>query len=228
MRATEFLTEWRNDYLYHATSVPRAIDIWHEDNLGKGASVSTTRSYNYALGYLKNIASGNYGGVIFWIDQNLLRQDIGRRRLKGTDWFVANEPTAVSNDFQRRSDMDDTDRFETLIKQGLSPFRKYVAKIEVWLPKSREYDPNAPGYTRMGDHPDKNYINVRVNQELMNNNWFHNPINRKTWEALKQDPRTEIKGELGSPWKYQGKGIQIHQQFNQNHSMYDPYNDEHR
>ena len=233
MRATEFLTEWREDYLYHATSVLNAIDSWRADKLG-GNSLSTTRNYMYALGYLKNNARMSGGGCIFWLNQKLLRQDIGRRRMPGTDWFAVNDPTAVSDEFQRRSDIHDTDRFETLITGGLSPLRKYVVKIEIWLPANRTVKPTPPGEDPMyryrfkpGDDPNQHH-DLSVNTQLMNNNWLRDPLNRKAWEAMKRDPRTEIKSELGSPRKYQGVGIPNHRQFDPDHQMYDPYYDDNR
>jgi hypothetical protein len=113
--------------------------MWHNDVMGHGGNVSTTRNYNYALGYLKNLG-GQYGigGVIFTLDQDLLRRDIGRRRMPGTDWFKGEPPSSSSDEFKRRDDYLDTDRFETLIKGGLKPFRKYVKRFKYGCQKREQ------------------------------------------------------------------------------------------
>jgi hypothetical protein len=206
MRADEFLTEYREAYLYHATSIPSAIRIWRDDVLrggtgptGKGGfkGVSTTRSYNYALGYMKGTSYDDQGAVIFWIDQDSVKRDLGRRRLKGYDWFTDNDPDDVSGQFQRRSEIDDTDRFETVITQGgLKPFRKYIVKIEVWLPKS--------------DSQDNNAMDV----------YLQKPEDRAVWNALLADPRTDVKAEAGIPRKYQGAPIRAKVQYDPQHPMY--------
>lgn len=195
MRAIEFLTEWKEAYLYHATTIPALLKMWQQDKMGFSGNVSTTRNYDYALGYLLNMSYGQHGGAIIWLNQDLLRQNIGRRRLPATDWFKGETPYDSRDDFQRRSDFHDTDRFETLIKNGLSPLRKYVAKIEVWVPK---------------------------NEQILNNNWLKDPIDRKTWEALQRDPRVEIKQEVGGQSMRFNKPVAYHKQYNQDHDMYDP------
>lgn len=228
MRAIEFLNEWKEADLYHATSIPGMLNMWHKDQLGFNSDVSTTRNYNYALGYLNNISTyGSAGGVIFTLDQDLLRRDIGRRRMPGTDWFKGEPPADSSDEFQRRSDFHDTDRFETLIKSGLKPFRKYVKKIEVWLPKKRTVKPTPPGEDYMyrhrfnpGDDPDQHY-DLSVNDKLMQS-WFKDPVVKATWDALLADPRTEVKQELGAPKKQHNVPIMPRRQYDQDHPMYDP------
>jgi hypothetical protein len=235
MRATEFLNEWQEADLYHATSIPSMLGMWHDDKLGFGGNVSTTRNYNYALGYLKNISTyGESGGVIFTLDQDLLRRDIGRRRMPGTDWFKGEPPESASDEFQRRSDMHDTDRFETLIKGGLNPFRKYVKKIQIWLPKKRKLKPTPPGENsrylhsyKPGGGPDQHY-DVSVNNELMQNVWFRNPEMKATWDALLRDPRTEVKQELGNQQKQYNVPVITRNQYGPDHSLYDPSRDEYK
>ena len=231
MRAKEFLNELQAADLYHATSIPSMLQMWHNDKMGLGKDVSTTRNYNYALGYLKNFDSG---GVIFTLDQDLLRRDIGRKRMPGTDWFKGEPPEDASDEFQRRDDSLDTDRFETLIKGGLKPFRKYVKKIQIWLPKKRTVKPTPPGedpmsrYTsKPGDDPDQ-YYDVSVNDELMQNNWFKDPAMKATWDAILRDPRTEVKQELGYQKTQHNVPVRVRQQYNQDHPMYDPSRDENR
>lgn len=205
MRANEFLNEYREAYLYHATSIPNAIRIWHDDALrggtgprGKGGfkGVSTTRSYNYALGYMKGTSFDDTGAVIFWIDQDAVKRDLGRRRLRGYDWFTDQEPDDMRYDFQRRSEIDDTDRFETVITQGgLKPFRKYVAKTEIWLPTTDNLGNNAMDA------------------------YLQKPENRVVWNALSADPRTDVKQEV-RPRKYQGAPIRAKVQYDTQHPMY--------
>jgi hypothetical protein len=235
MRATEFITEWQEADLYHATSIPGMLSMWHNDKMGVSGDVSTTRNYNYALGYLKNISTyGTGGGVIFTLDQDLLRRDIGRRRMPGTDWFKGEPPESSSDEFQRRSDMNDTDRFETLIKNGLKPFRKYVKKIQIWLPKKRKIKPTPPGENPMyrysqkpGDDPDQHY-DVSVDDELMQNNWFRNPKMKATWDAVLRDPRTEVKQEIGYQKTQHNVPVSARSQYGPDHALYDPSRDEHR
>ena len=231
MRAKEFLNELQAADLYHATSIPSMLQMWHNDKMGLGKDVSTTRNYNYALGYLKNFDSG---GVIFTLDQDLLRRDIGRKRMPGTDWFKGEPPESSSDEFQRRDDSLDTDRFETLIKGGLKPFRKYVKKIQIWLPKKRTVKPTPPGEDSMyryrykpGDDPDQHY-NVSVNDALMQNNWFKDPTMKATWDAILRDPRTEVKQELGYQKTQHNVPVRVRRQYNQDHPMYDPSRDENR
>jgi hypothetical protein len=235
MRAQEFLNEWQEADLYHATSTPSMLSMWHNDKMGFSGDVSTTRNYNYALGYLKNISTyGTGGGVIFTLDQDLLRRDIGRRRMPGTDWFKGEPPESSSDEFQRRSDIHDTDRFETLIKNGLKPFRKYVKKIQIWLPKKRTVKPTPPGEHPMyrhtytpGDDPDQHY-DVSVDDELMQNNWFRNPKMKATWDAVLRDPRTEVKQEIGYQKTQHNVPVSARSQYGPDHALYDPSRDEHR
>ena len=242
MRATEFITEqgvaegslneWQEADLYHVTYIPSMLQMWHNDTMGLGGDVSTTRNYNYALGYLKNFR--NSGGVIFTLDQNRLRRDIGRRRMPGTDWFKGEPPADSSDEFRRRDDSLDTDRFETLIKGGLKPFRKYVKKIQIWLPKKRTIKPTPPGedplyrhtYTP-GDDPDQHY-DVSVNDELMQNNWFRNPTMKATWDAVLRDPRTEVKSELGFQKTQHNVPVRARTQYGTDHRLYDPSKDDFR
>ena len=242
MRATEFiikqgvaegsLNEWQEADLYHVTYIPSMLQMWHNDTMGLGGDVSTTRNYNYALGYLKNFR--NSGGVIFTLDQNRLRRDIGRRRMPGTDWFKGEPPADSSDEFRRRDDSLDTDRFETLIKGGLKPFRKYVKKIQIWLPKKRTIKPTPPGedplyrhtYTP-GDDPDQHY-DVFVNDELMQNNWFRNPTMKATWDAVLRDPRTEVKSELGFQKTQHNVPVRARTQYGTDHRLYDPSKDDFR
>jgi hypothetical protein len=245
MRASEFITEWRESYLYHATSIPNAIQIWRQDALKGGTGprygrtkfkgVSTTRNYNYALGYMTGDNYDDRGGVIFWINQELVKQDLGRRRLKGYDWFVDNDPDDTSDEFQYRSDFHDTDRFETVItKGGLTPFRKYVAKIEIWLPKAFDKAPMPQGldptqqfqwtnqtgpYALDYKDPDKHRVNIRPNEEVMNR-YLLDPLNKQAWSAMLADPRTDVKPNPGLPKKHQGKFITRRVQYDQNHPMY--------
>ena len=234
MRVAEIITEWREAYLYHATTISGAISIWRADYLKGGTGpkygkvpfkgVSTTRNYNYALGYLKgHVSSMDNGGVIFWINQDLVKRDLGRRRLKGFDWFQANEPEDSRDEFQFRSEMDDTDRFETVITNGgLHPFRKYVSKIEIWLPKTFDYDPNAQGpRVSYANDPDRGKINIRPDEQLMNM-VLRDPNDKQAWNAIIQDPRTDVKKELGTPRIYQGASIRPKVQYDSNHPMYDP------
>ena len=229
MRANEFITEWQEADLYHATSIPSMVSMWHNDVIGHGGNVSTTRNYNYALGYLKNLG-GHYGigGVIFTLDQELLRRDIGRRRMPGTDWFKGEPPESSSDEFKRRDDYLDTDRFETLIKGGLKPFRKYVKKIQIWLPEKRTVKPTPPGEDPMyrhrykpGDDPDKHY-DISVNKE-MQDNWFKNPTTKATWDAILRDPRTEVKQELAFPRTHHNVPVRARYQYGQDHPMFDPW-----
>jgi hypothetical protein len=207
MRAQEFLNEWQEADLYHATSIPSMLGMWYNDKMGFGGDVSTTRNYNYALGYLKSISTyGSSGGVIFTLDQDLLRRDIGRRRMPSTDWFKGEPPESSSDEFRRRDDFLDTDRFETLIKGGLEPFRKYVKKIQIWLPKKGE----------------------AVHDELMQNNWFKNSKMKETWDALLRDPRTEVKQELGNQQKQYNVPVRSREQYGPDHPLYDPSRDEHQ
>ena len=231
MRVAEIITEWKEAYLYHATSIPNAIRIWRTDYL-KGSTtgsdgkvpfkgVSTTRNYNYALGYMKGTASDDTGGVIFWINQDLVKRDLGRRRLKGYDWFQANDPEGYRDEFEYRSEMHDTDRFETVItKGGLRPFRKYVSKIEIWLPKTFDYAPDAPNVPYAND-PDRGKINIRPNEQVMNM-YLSDPIDKQAWNAIIQDPRTDVKKDPGVPRIYQGAPIKPKVQYDSNHPMYDP------
>lgn len=245
MRASEFITEWKEAYLYHATSIPNAIQIWRQDALtgGTGPSygrtkfkgVSTTRNYNYALGYMTGDSYDDQGGVIFWINQELVKQDLGRRRLKGYDWFSDNEPEDASDEFQRRSEFHDTDRFETVVtKGGLKPFRKYVAKLEIWLPKAFDKAPMPQGlstqqqwdwthqlgdYARNPKNPDAQQVNIRPNEEVLNR-YLSDPLNKKAWDAMLADPRTEVKPNPGLPRRHQGKFITPKVQYDQNHPMY--------
>jgi hypothetical protein len=245
MRSAEFITEWRESYLYHATSIPNAIQIWRQDALKGGTGprygrtkfkgVSTTRNYNYALGYMRGDSYDSTGGVIFWINQDRVKQDLGRRRLKGYDWFADNQPDDVSDKFQFRSEFHDTDRFETVItKGGLSPFRKYVAKIEIWLPKTFDQAPMPQGlnatqqfqwqnqtgpYAMDYKNPDKYRVNIRPDEEVMGR-YLSDPINKKAWSAIIADPRTDVKSNPGLPKTYQGKGIRSKFQYDQNHPMY--------
>ena len=219
------LNEWQEADLYHVTYIPSMLQMWHNDTMGLGGDVSTTRNYNYALGYLKNFR--NSGGVIFTLDQNRLRRDIGRRRMPGTDWFKGEPPADSSDEFRRRDDSLDTDRFETLIKGGLKPFRKYVKKIQIWLPKKRTIKPTPPGedplyrhtYTP-GDDPDQHY-DVSVNDELMQNNWFRNPTMKATWDAVLRDPRTEVKSELGFQKTQHNVPVRARTQYGTDHRLYD-------
>ena len=226
------LNEWQEADLYHVTYIPSMLQMWHNDTMGLGGDVSTTRNYNYALGYLKNFR--NSGGVIFTLDQNRLRRDIGRRRMPGTDWFKGEPPADSSDEFRRRDDSLDTDRFETLIKGGLKPFRKYVKKIQIWLPKKRTIKPTPPGedplyrhtYTP-GDDPDQHY-DVSVNDELMQNNWFRNPTMKATWDAVLRDPRTEVKSELGFQKTQHNVPVRARTQYGTDHRLYDPSKDDFR
>jgi len=231
-QVAEVITEWQEADLYHVTSIPSMLRMWHTDNIGLGGNVSTTRNYNYALGYLKANGGRGPGGVIFTLDQDLLRRDIGRRRMPGTDWFSTRfhggAPEDASDEFQRRRDDLDTDRFETLIKGGLSPFRKYVKKIEIWLPKDRTLKPIPPGEDPMyrnhytpGDDPDKHY-DVKLYGRLMKNNWLKDPVMRATWFAIRRDPRTEVKQELGYQKRHHGVPVDDRRQYDTNHPMYDP------
>lgn len=244
MRINEILTEWREAYLYHATTIPGAISIWKADSLrgGSGPSVgknqfrgpSTTRSYHYALGYMKNENRDNTGGVIFWINQELVKRDLGRRRLKGYDWFTDHDPSDTSDEFQRRSELHDTDRFETVIKGGLTPFKKYLVKIEIWLPRTFDRAPppadadedelfawrNRTGkYSLDPKDPYKGQINVRPDQEVIKK-YTSDPAAKQAWESMLSDPRTDVKSELGMPKKYQGAPISIKRQYDRNHPMY--------
>lgn len=230
MRAQEFIAEWQEADLYHVTSIPAMLSMWRQDRLGRGnEDVSTTRNYNYALGYLR--ASRIPGGVIFTLDQDLLRRDIGRRRMPGHDWFQGEPPEDSSDEFQRRSDFHDTDRFETLILNGLKPFKKYVKKIEIWLPVKRTPKPLQPGENLgrrafySGDDPDK-YNDLSVYTELMQNNWFRDPENKTAWDQILADPRTDLKKELGYPIKRHNVAIQPRYQYGTDHPMYDPEKDE--
>ena len=226
------LNEWQEADLYHVTYIPSMLQMWHNDTMGLGGDVSTTRNYNYALGYLKNFR--NSGGVIFTLDQNRLRRDIGRRRMPGTDWFKGEPPADSSDEFRRRDDSLDTDRFETLIKGGLKPFRKYVKKIQIWLPKKRTIKPTPPGedplyrhtYTP-GDDPDQHY-DVSVNDELMQNNWFRNPTMKATWDAVLRDPRTEVKSELGFQKTQHNVPVRARTQYGTDHRLYDLSKDDFR
>ena len=231
MRAQEFLNEWQEADLYHVTNIPSMLQMWHNDVMGLGGNVSTTRNYNYALGYLKNF---NSDGVIFTLDQDQLRRDIGRRRMPGTDWFKGEPPESSSDEFQRRDDSLDTDRFETMIKGGLKPFRKYVKKIQIWLPKKRTVKPTPPGEHPMyrysykpGDDPDQHY-DVSVDDQLMQNNWFKNPTMKATWDAVLRDPRTEVKQDLGYQRTQHNVPVRARSQYGPDHQLYDPSRDEHR
>jgi hypothetical protein len=245
MRANEFITEWREAYLYHATSIPDSIRIWHQDWLRGGTGpiygrtkfqgVSTTRNYNYALGYLIGNNRDSTGGVIFWINQDLVKRDLGRRRLKGYDWFTDNEPDDTSDEFQRRSEFDDTDRFETVItKGGLHPFKKYVTKIEIWLPKTsdrmpppeeltpdqkRNWEHNLGDYNLDPKNPDKYRTNIRVDQKVMDR-YLSTPAEKQTWLSMTSDPRCEIKQTPGLPRQYQGTYIRQKVQYDTDHPMY--------
>jgi len=235
MKIKDIILEYKEAYLYHTTDIFSAIRIWQSDDLrgGSGPSdgktkfsgASTTRNYNYALGYLRG--SHYYSGVIFWLNQDLIKQDIGRRRLRGYDWFVDAEPNTLNVDANRRDDFQDTDRFETVItKGGLTPFRKYVAKMEVWLPRTHDRlppQPNERPWDRAANdtkNPDKWNTNIRIDQELIDS-WLKDPMLRGAWEAMKRDPRTDIKTELGKPSVYQGKQIEPKVQFNTEHPAYD-------
>ena len=232
MRANEFITEWQEADLYHATSIPNMLNMWHTDKLGHGGQVSTTRNYNYALGYLINISTyGQRGGVIFTLDQDLLRRDIGRKRMPGTDWFRGEMPGDASDDFQPRSDMHNTDRFETLIINGLDPFRKYVKKIEIWLPRKRTVKPTPPGEGPMyrhtyhqGDSYDKHH-DISLDQAYLDDR-FRNPTTKATWDAILRDPRTEVKQQLGHPSTQHNVPISKRYQYDQDHPLYDPSRDQ--
>lgn len=215
MLINEILTEWRESYLYHTTSIPSAVSIWRDDFLSgntgptvghnKFSGVSTTRNYNYALGYLIGNNHDTAGGVIFWINQDLVKRDLGRRRLKGYDWFQDRTPDDTIDDFQFRSELHDTDRFEIVItKGGLKPFRKYVAKIEIWLPEPKNLTPDQQ------DNSD----------ETMLSNYFRNPLDKKAWKAMLRDPRTDVKKDPGLPKKYQGSTIRRKVQYDIGHPMY--------
>jgi hypothetical protein len=224
MRAKDFITEWKEADLYHATSINSMVSMWHSDKMGYGGNVSTTRSYNYALGYLQHISEyGRNGGAIFTLDQDLLRRDIGRKRMPQTDWFRGEPPEDAVDDFRRRSDVDDTDRFETLIKRGLSPFRKYVKKIEIWLPKKRTVKPTPPGkdiwyrHTSHPEDPDFHY-DVSSNDELLQSWLGRSPEMKATWAALLRDPRTEVKKELGYQHKQHNVNVFPRQQYDADHS----------
>jgi hypothetical protein len=235
MRAFEFLNEWQEADLYHATSIPSMLSMWHNDVIGHGGNVSTTRNYNYALGYLKNLGSTrNNGGVIFTLDQDLLRRDIGRRRMPAADWFKGEPPESSRDEFKRRYDFLDTDRFETLIKGGLKPFRKYVKKIQIWLPKKRTLKPTPPGEnswyrysSKPGDDPDQHY-DVSIDTELMQNNWFKNPTMKATWDALLRDSRTEVKQELGYQKTQHNVPVRSRSQYGPDHQLYDPSRDDYK
>ena len=233
MRISEIITEWRESYLYHATSIPNAVRIWRSDSLrgtsGPGPAykpsalkgVSTTRNYNYALGYLTGTSFDDTGGVIFWINQDLVKRDLGRRRLIGYDWFYDTQPDEVSDEFQFRSEKHDTDRFETVItKGGLTPLRKYVSKIEIWLPKTFDYDPNFRGpQVTSTDDPDRGKINIRPDEKVMAG-YLSDPMDKKAWDAMLRDPRVDVKQRPGMPQKYQGKRITPKVQFDTRHPMY--------
>lgn len=243
MRIDEILTEWRESYLYHSTDIPSAITIWRTDNLrgGTGPSigrnrfsgVSTTRSYSYALGYLNGNSTENEGGVIFWLDQDLIKRDLGRRRLKGYDWFADNNPDDTSDEFQLRNWFKDTDRAEIVItKGGLSPIRKYVHKIEIWLPKTFDREPlplNATererfewqnkigNYSYNPNYPDRGKINIRSDEEKISR-YLRDPMDKKAWEAMIKDPRADIK--LGLPQTHLGKYVYPRKQYDYNHPMF--------
>lgn len=225
MRAKDFVTEWKEADLYHATSITNMLSMWHEDKMGYGkGNVSTTRSYNYALGYLKHISrTGSNGGAIFTLDQDLLRRDIGRKRMPQTDWFRGEPPEDAVDDFRRRSDVDDTDRFETLIKRGLNPFRKYVKKIEIWLPKKRTIKPTPPGegpmYRRTSHPTDPDFhYDVSADDELLQAWLKRSPEMKATWAALLRDPRTEVKKELGYQSTHHNVAVFPRQQYDADHS----------
>lgn len=245
MRINEILTEWKESYLYHATDIPSAISIWRSDSLRGGSGptigktkfsgVSTTRNYNYALGYMKGDNTDSEGSVIFWINQDLVKRDIGRRRLKGYDWFQDNKPDDTVDDFQFRSDSHDTDRFETVItKGGLTPFRQYVSKIEIWLPKTYDRAPlpadaseddkwqyhfSTGKFAHDYKNPDKHRINIRPDEKIMGN-YLSNPLDKLAWDAMLRDPRTDVKKAPGLPRTYQGKNIRIRRQYDHNHEMH--------
>lgn len=226
MRAKQFISEWREDYLYHATDISSAIRIWANDKLGLGndtrKTTSTTRNYTYALGLLNSISRS--GGVIFWIDQNKLRQDIGRKKIKGYDWFAQHEPEDVDPDIQLRNWSQDTDRSETTVAGGIPNFKKYLVKTEVWLPQAHDMRPLTKDETHRvyypGDARDKYHTNVRVDQTYLDRNILANPATKQSWEQMLADPRTTVKPELGSPTSYQGKRVSTRDKFDQDHRMY--------
>ena len=226
MRAHEFLTEWRESNLYHGTDLLSAIEIWMSNKLNPNKhaeGVSTTRNYAYVLGYLKN-SSENDGGVIFWLNQDKIKQQFGRRKLVGYDWFVDHDPATIGDNFQRRSWGHDTDRAETTLVGGLQPLNPFVDKIEIWLPRKFDYQDHS---FNPGDDPDSNKKNIRVNNDRLQEILFNKRI-RMGWEKLKADPRTEIKNELGSPRKHLGKYVEPRRQYSPEHPMYEPRYDDDR
>lgn len=231
MKASEFLTEWQEADLYHATSISRLINIWQTDTLGsqtsKVSNTSTTRNYNYALGYLQGEISPYGGGAIITLDQDLLRRDLGRKRLQPTDWFKGEPPDTADDRFQRRSIAHDTDRFETLLKDKLHPVKKYIKQVQIWLPKKRIPRPLQPGeigVLRAGDDPDKFY-NVELDTEFLSK-ILSNAQNKSTWDAMLQDPRVKVQQELGHQKKHHNVPVQSYYQYSTRHPMYNPRKDD--
>jgi hypothetical protein len=227
MTIEDLLEAVRPADLYHVTTIPGLLAMWQSDRLGGDglkARPSTTRSWNYALGYLKTVSNyGHGGGAIISIDQDLLKRDLGRRRIRGYDWFADQEPDDMNPDAERRSWAWDTDRAEQQILGGIDNLKRYIKRIDIWLPKLQTRRADAPPTDsyKYGEYqdPDANY-DVATNLELITRWLKANPQDKAAWDQLKQDPRVIIHTAPGYQKQNLGRPLQGRQQYDQEHPAY--------
>jgi hypothetical protein len=190
MRSREFIAEFRENRLYHATTFPSALAVWKSQEFRPGTSF--TRMWTYAWGYARGMNYPQSGYVVFALDYDRLRREFGRRNLYFYDWFQVNEP--VDARYSLRHWWDDTDRAEVRNVRPI-PLSRFLASVDVWLPV--DYRPSAdPKYTLMPLPPQQ----------------------QAQWEAMQRDPRVKLH-EPGPP-RSPGVNIRDRRQYDQDHDAY--------
>jgi hypothetical protein len=216
MRAKEFITEWRDSHLYHATTWGDALAIWRSGAFRPGTSF--TRMWTYATGYAQGMQSPSNGYAVFALDADKLRREFGRSNLSGYDWFHDHNPSDAGR-YQRRDWFSDTDRAEEQNRKAI-PVKKFLAKLDIWMPVDHTYKPEHKNYTWIpGKKVDLNTIydytlTAGVQRAL------ERPETKQIWDDMTQDPRVKVHpiGAFGG--SQQGVRIDSRVQYDQNHPAY--------
>ena len=216
MRAEEFITEWRDSHLYHATTWGDAINIWREGTFRPGTSF--TRMWTYAAGYAQGTSYSSHGRIIFALDADKLRREFGRRNLFGYDWFQDNNPDDAGN-YHRRDWFDDTDRAEERNRLPI-PVKKYLAQVDIWMPVNA---------TRK---PEMRNVAVKAGQRYVHSDWddytlspgveraLQRPETKAVWDDMISDPRVKIHPLTDPGFYQQGVRIDPRRQYDHNHPAY--------
>lgn len=223
MRAQEFITEYRESHLYHATTFPDALRIWSAGAFRKGTSF--TRMWAYVQGYAMSLGHGELGRAIFAMDADRLRREFGRRNLRGYDWFQAHDPQDAGR-YRRRDWNLDTDRAEERNLKPL-PVKPYLARLDLWLPVDHRPKPGLNHTFRYNNpplgldpHRDEDWASFDLRREWMKNWVESDPRLNAAWQEMQQDPRIKIHPVGPMPRGVPGLKITARQQYDRDHPAY--------